>query len=117
MSLFGEGEPLAVGVDRIYKFTREPNKITFWVEGEVRDKNTKELLEDKFMYFFRAEEPAGDLKPNNEGKFEWVPKSNVIGYIEKPFVTIEEWKSVISMVENFAGEVKFQEYEQFTDDF
>ncbi|WP_047544621.1 OmpA family protein [Psychroserpens sp. Hel_I_66] len=32
------------GKDRLYSFTREPNRKTFFVEGEVRDKNSKEIL-------------------------------------------------------------------------
>ncbi|WP_040281324.1 OmpA family protein [Psychroserpens damuponensis] len=32
------------GKDRLYSFTREPNRKTYFVEGEVRDKNSKEIL-------------------------------------------------------------------------
>nr|WP_321226666.1 OmpA family protein [uncultured Psychroserpens sp.] len=32
------------GKDRLYAFTREPNVHTYFVEGQVRDKNSKEIL-------------------------------------------------------------------------
>jgi outer membrane protein OmpA-like peptidoglycan-associated protein len=43
------------GKDRLYAFTREPNVKTYFLEGEVRDKNSKEILPGSLVTLFNEE--------------------------------------------------------------
>lgn len=45
----------------------------------------KRLLEDKFMFFIRFDDPKGKLTPNEEGEFKWVLTSDIKKIIKKPF--------------------------------
>ncbi|WP_028872528.1 OmpA family protein [Psychroserpens burtonensis] len=43
------------GKDRLYVFTREPNVKTYFLEGEVRDKNSKEILPGSLVTLFNED--------------------------------------------------------------
>lgn len=72
------------------------------------------LLEDKYFYFMKVENPLGELKANNEGKHEWVKESEVKQYITKPF---DDFWISLGELQNFKGELIFRENKHITDGF
>jgi ADP-ribose pyrophosphatase YjhB (NUDIX family) len=83
----------------------------------VKDKNTKELLEDKLFLDCFIEDPTGELKGNNEGKFEWIPVKDLKEYILNPFDNIDIYNIAFDRILNFQGNIKFEEEVSFTEDF
>lgn len=83
----------------------------------VFDKNTDNLIEDKFLYFCKIQNPQGELKANNEGKFEWVRESNLKSYMTNPFVSFEDIMKYINEVRNFKGNISFDEIDSSGDKF
>jgi ADP-ribose pyrophosphatase YjhB (NUDIX family) len=83
----------------------------------VFDKSSKELLEDKFMFYSLVENPTGELVPNNEGKFEWVDYDNLFSYVTNHFVSNEQFRKNIEFIEHFDGVMRFEEMDQFDDRF
>ena len=45
----------------------------------------KKLLEDKFMFYVRFDDPVGKLVPNEEGEYEWINTADIKTFIKKPF--------------------------------
>jgi ADP-ribose pyrophosphatase YjhB (NUDIX family) len=83
----------------------------------VYDSETKKLLEDKFFYFMKFEDPKGELLANNEGKFEWVKKDDFATFLTKPFETVERELYVVSRLEEFTGQIYFEELNHYTSSF
>ena len=83
----------------------------------VYDTKTKNLLEDKFFFFTRIENPSGELRPNNEGLFEWVEESKVGEYLTKPFESVEKIYDIIDRLKAFNGALTFHEVEHWPDNF
>lgn len=71
------------GSDNIYTFTREINDRTFIVEGDVRDKNSKELLPDTMVTLFdEAHNPIDSVKVGEDGRYKFRTKPKSKYYIE-----------------------------------
>ena len=83
----------------------------------VYNKISKELLEDKFMYLCRIENPTGELIGNEEGKFEWVKESELENYITTPFETIEILMKDIEEIKYIKSNLSFVETECYSDKF
>ena len=83
----------------------------------VKDKETKELLDDKLFLDFFIKKPMGDLVNSNEGKYQWIPINDIREHIKKPFNTIQTYQTALERIINFSGNINFEEFEQFTDDF
>lgn len=83
----------------------------------VYDKHTNELLEDKYFYFCRFENPSGELQPNDEGDFEWVPESKARDYFKKPFENIERLIYITERIKDLDAQLTFQEVTHYTDKF
>jgi len=83
----------------------------------VTDKNTQELLEDKIVFLCRTLNPTGELKSNNEGKFEWILESEIFDYITKPFETIDSLREQIEQYINFDGTMIFHEQVHVSENF
>lgn len=83
----------------------------------VFKKETGELVEDKIFFFHRILNPTGDLKANNEGKFEWVKEKDLQEYLVKPFDSTEEIIEHAVAAKNFDGNVTFDERHEHTDNF
>lgn len=83
----------------------------------VFDKLSKELVEDKFMFFCLAKNPKGKLVSGDEGKYEWVPDNNIFSYVTNHFVSNEEFKSNVAQIKNFTGSITFEEITQITEKF
>jgi ADP-ribose pyrophosphatase YjhB (NUDIX family)/predicted transcriptional regulator len=81
----------------------------------VKNKDTKELLEDKLMFFCVFREPTGEIVESAEGKYEWVEENNLENYVTNP--VDELWKENLSRLDKFNGTQAIEEYEQFTDKF
>jgi len=77
----------------------------------------KELVEDKVFFFHRIVNPTGELKPNNEGKFEWVKEVDLEKYLVKPFDSVQEVIDHANEAKNFNGTVTFEERHESTENF
>ncbi|OGM32316.1 hypothetical protein A2803_04120 [Candidatus Woesebacteria bacterium RIFCSPHIGHO2_01_FULL_44_21] len=80
----------------------------------VFDKKTKELLEDKFMFYCKVENPRGDLVPADEGKYGWVNRKDLKKYVTNHFESFDVLLEDIKLAESFDGHVKFIEIDHFS---
>lgn len=78
---------------------------------------TKELVEDKFLFFCGVENPTGNLKPNNEGTFTWVEKKDFKKFVTNHFESFERFLQDVKLITHFSGDVKLVEVDQFTDKY
>ena len=83
----------------------------------VKDKQTKELLDDKIFLDFFIKDPNGKLLPNEEGEYKWVKISEIEKCILRPFYDIETYKVAFKRIEHFKGVVNIEEFNHFTDKF
>lgn len=83
----------------------------------VYSKDEHKLLEDKYFYFCKIINPKGELKANEEGKFEWVKESEVSKYLKKPFESVERILYITERIKDLKKEITFEEITHFTDSF
>jgi len=83
----------------------------------VYEKDTKELLEDKYFYFCRYIDPKGKLIPNEEGDFEWVKMSKLEKFIDKTFESIEKEMYITKRTLDFENKLTFEEVTHIADNF
>lgn len=83
----------------------------------VKDKDTKELLDDKLFFDFFINSPEGSVKSSKEGFYEWILLSDLKKKIKKPFNSIETYKKAFELINNYSGLISFEEIEQFTSEF
>lgn len=75
----------------------------------VFDKNSHQLVEDKFMFFCWVKNPSGNLVTNNEGKYEWVKEKDLPSYVTYHFESYAAFERDLKEIKDFAGQVKFTE--------
>jgi 8-oxo-dGTP pyrophosphatase MutT (NUDIX family) len=75
----------------------------------VYDERTQELVEDKLFFFCMVKDPEGEVVPHNEGKYEWVEKKDLLNYVTNHFESIEQFKKDVALIDNFKGEIYFEE--------
>jgi ADP-ribose pyrophosphatase YjhB (NUDIX family) len=95
-----EGTPRAIGV----------------VHYRVFDKNSRDIIEDKFMYACLVEDPKGELIGDQEGKYEWVNEDEVLTYIKKPFESFEELYTQVKSAST-SSTFFFEERDEYTERF
>jgi len=83
----------------------------------VKDKESQKLVEDKFMILCKVENPKGVLKGCKEGKYEWIKKGEFKKHVTNHFENFESFIRDISIIDNFNGQVIFEEFEHFTEMF
>lgn len=85
----------------------------------VKNADNETLLEDKLFMDYWFDDPSGDLKANDEGKFDWVDLDEVTGFIKNPFDRIEAVKEEINRLLKFQKTKKlvFNEYTHVTSNF
>lgn len=83
----------------------------------VKDKKTKELLDDKLFLDFFVDEPKGELIGNKEGDFRWIPIKEIDRYMPNPFNGVEIYKKALEQIEKFDGVVHFEENDHLILDF
>ena len=83
----------------------------------VRDNSTKEIVEDKFLFFCTVIEPVGKLRANNEGSFKWIYEEDFEKVITNHFESFETFLEDVKLAKDFNGVITFVEYDQFTDKF
>jgi 8-oxo-dGTP pyrophosphatase MutT (NUDIX family) len=71
------------------------------------------LLEDKFMFYVRFDDPKGELTPNEEGEYNWVLTEDIKVKIIKPFQDFFESYELLINNEGFY----FNELDVITSDF
>lgn len=83
----------------------------------VFDFQTKEMLEDKFMFFCMVEDPKGDLTQSEEGKYEWVKRADLKSYITNHFESYPAFESQLALVEETSGKFQFIEEDHYSKKF
>lgn len=83
----------------------------------VYDKTSNELLEDRFFFFYKVENPTGTLVPNDEGEHYWIPEHKLAEEVINPFNSLEEFFGEIALLKNFTGTVSFIEKEVYNSKF
>jgi ADP-ribose pyrophosphatase YjhB (NUDIX family) len=83
----------------------------------VYNKETNELLEDKYFYFHKFLNPTGEIKPSEEGLFEWVPESKLATYITKPFESVERILMISNLMKQEKVELTYLEMNHYADNF
>lgn len=83
----------------------------------VKDRESKELLDDKLFYDFFIKEPSGDLVQSAEGHYEWINVKDISQKVTNPFNDLKTYKTAIERIMNFNGVVTFEEFNHFTSDF
>ena len=84
----------------------------------VFDKSTKELVEDKFMFLCKVDNPRGDLvAENGEGKYEWVNEKDLKSYVTNHFESFAAFQEQIKLVKNFRGNLILQEIDHESSKF
>lgn len=68
-----------------------------------------DCLTDKIMFLFIVKDTMGELRGSEEGKYEWVKRSEVIQKITKPFENIEGVMDELDMIDSFDGKISFIE--------
>lgn len=71
------------------------------------------LLEDKFMFYVRFDNPKGTLKPNDEGEYKWILTKDIKIKIKRPFVDFFESFELLVSEKNFY----FNELDVVTSEF
>jgi 8-oxo-dGTP pyrophosphatase MutT (NUDIX family) len=83
----------------------------------VFDKSTNEMVEDKFMFLCIVKNPTGNLFQSEEGKYEWVKKSNLEKYIMNHFESWAAFESQLNLIKNYQGNTQFIEEEHYSEKF
>lgn len=116
------GEPLTEGALRELK--EETNLVggadLFRIDRFiVKDKQTGQLLEDKFFYNFVVRNLKGELKGNDEGEYRWIKVKEIEQELKNPFEAIEDVVDLINEANNFVpgNNVSFVEVTQVTEKF
>ncbi len=68
-----------------------------------------ECLTDKIMFLFIVKNTTGVLTDSEEGKYEWVKRSEVLQKVTKPFESIEGLLTELDMIDSFEGKINFIE--------
>ncbi len=83
----------------------------------VFDKTTNELVEDKFSYFCVVKDPTGELVESNEGRYEWVKEKDLFTYVTNHFESMDRFKEDIRVIQDFNGQIAFDEIDTYTEKF
>jgi ADP-ribose pyrophosphatase YjhB (NUDIX family) len=85
------------------------NPQLFMIEHHLVSDPNNVLLEDKYFYFYKYFQPQGELKPNNEGLFEWVAEDQITKYLTKPFESTESILNIKEIVKKQSTKLTFHE--------
>jgi ADP-ribose pyrophosphatase YjhB (NUDIX family) len=66
-------------------------------------------ITDKIMFLFIVHNPKGELIQSNEGKYEWVKRSEVKNWLKNPFESIEGALAELGLIDTFDGQIQFIE--------
>lgn len=108
------------GNDRLYSFTRKPNTKTYSLEGEVRDKNSKEILPGSLVTLLDEDGNIVEqiiVGDNATYKFETKPNTSykIEGYRSFYIPTIENLKTNEEGKIEFNLELEIESYDDAED--
>ena len=83
----------------------------------VFDKNTEDLVEDKFLFYCKVENPVGKLIPDKEGKYEWVKRKDLRSYVTNHFESFDVLLNDIKLAEFYRGRLTFLEIDHLSRKF
>ena len=83
----------------------------------VFDKQTGELLEDKFLYYCLVRNPEGEIVDSAEGKYEWIDEDKIDSHVTNHFESLEVFKRDVEEINSFRGEIRFSEVDHISDKF
>ncbi len=75
------------------------------------------IIEDKYLFLCHISEPAGDIISNAEGDFYRVAKKKIRETIQNPFDAIDDLLGMTDTIENFTGQVAFEEIIAYPEGF
>ncbi|MEO6508737.1 MAG: NUDIX domain-containing protein, partial [Patescibacteria group bacterium] len=96
-----EGKPFLMAIRHYHVFNDE----------------TKELVEDKFLFFCGVENPTGKIKASNEGTYEWVNEEDFKEVVTNHFESFDRFLEDVDLLKKYDGKIEFEELDQFTDKF
>lgn len=75
----------------------------------VTDKESKELLEDLFLFLCHIRNPKGKLKKYRGGKFKWINEKELNKYVTNHIENEKDFRSQIDEINKFNGNVTIEE--------
>jgi 8-oxo-dGTP pyrophosphatase MutT (NUDIX family) len=96
-----EGKPQLVAIYHYRVFNASDNK----------------LLEDKFMFLCKVEDPSGDLHNNEEVRLDWINDKDIKQKVTNPFESINHILTELDEIKNFNGSVIYKELDTSTSEF
>lgn len=83
----------------------------------VFDKNTKDLIDDLFIFRFLVKNPTGKLLANQEGTLNWVHEKNLESFVTNHIESLPLFKKQIQRIKNFTGKIVFEEIHHESEKF
>lgn len=83
----------------------------------IQHTDTHQLLDDKLFLDYFIREPRGQLIGSQEGIYEWIAIDQIAKYITKPFDDLEIYTKNLNQINNFDGNITFEERIHLTRDF
>jgi 8-oxo-dGTP pyrophosphatase MutT (NUDIX family) len=87
------------------------------LHNKLYAKDTKELVVDKILFYFKISNPTGTLISTDEGFYEWVKIDNISEYIVKPFDSKDEFLRQVEYLVNWDGKITLEEQSQEVEDY
>lgn len=87
------------------------------LHNKLYSKETKELVVDKILFYFKIFNPTGTLISTDEGIYEWVNIENISEYISKPFDTKEEFLKQVKYLINWDSRITLEEQSEEVEDY
>lgn len=82
------------------------------LHNKMYAKDTKELVVDKILFYFKISNPTGTLISTDEGFYEWVKIDDLSEYIVKPFDSKDEFLRQVEYLVNWDGKITLEEQSQ-----
>lgn len=82
-----------------------------------KDKENEKVIEDKYFFLVKVVNPSGELLSKEEGHFEWVSKSQFPEKIINHFDSYDAFLEDIRQIDQFDGQIEYQEFIHYPENF
>ncbi|WKZ30427.1 MAG: NUDIX hydrolase [Candidatus Dojkabacteria bacterium] len=82
-----------------------------------KNKETNEVIEDKFFFLCVVKNPTGEIVSSNEGLYEWVSKEQFKEKVTNHFENFDSFLRDIDIIEQFDGQITFDERVEYPEKF
>ncbi|MDQ6985066.1 MAG: NUDIX domain-containing protein [Candidatus Dojkabacteria bacterium] len=89
----------------------------FLIKHVVVKNLSGEIIDDKYFYNFKIENPKGDLQSNEEGEFKWVDVQKIDDFVKKPFDSLEEFKMTYELLLSDSINIKIVEASKYLENY